>query len=74
MTPKMSPDVARFLPGEKLPPLRTTGYKEPEGRVLKYEQNRSSCRGSAETNLTSIHEDAGSVPGLAHWVKDPVLP
>ena len=26
---------------------------------------RSSHRGSAETNLTSIHEDAGSIPGLA---------
>ena len=25
---------------------------------------RSSCRGSAETNLTSKHEDAGWTPGL----------
>ena len=41
---------------------------------LNYTPWRSSHRGSAEMNLTSVPEVAGSIPSLAQWVKDLVLP
>ena len=48
-------------------------YNDQELYLLKSIMLGSSRCGSAEMNLTIIHDGTGSIPGLAQWVKDLVL-
>ena len=41
--------------------------------IFKKDKTGSSHCSAVETNLTSIHEDVGLIPGLAQWVKDLAL-
>ena len=50
-------------------PRKFSGF----GDVFRNQIFQTSHHGSVETNLTSIHEDTVSIPGLAQWVRDPGL-
>ena len=53
------------------PPNPEQSHREKTG--LKKRHGGSSHCGRMETNQTSIHEDAGSTPGLPRWVGDLAL-
>ena len=54
--------------------MRLRGVSEEKVTELRSDRARAPFVAQWVKNLTSIHEDAGLILGLAQWVKHLVLP
>ena len=64
------PDLSAFVQKEVEDQTKLKREETPNNQEVHF---GSSCCGSVETNLPSIHEHAGWSSGLAQWVKDLAL-
>ena len=65
-----SPEFTHLISESLYPLTNISPFPQYMFSKIKLKKLGSSYHGSAVTNLTSTHEDAGSIPGLPGWVKD----
>ena len=70
---------AQALNSRRVPPaptglIITVANTVHTGSVVGSSHHGSAVMNPLSMRAPSIHEDLGSIPGLAHWVKDPALP
>jgi len=69
------PNIVSFNASNNLGQVLLPWFKRRNWRITEIKTwSWSSHHGSAVMNPTSIHEDMGSIPVLAQWVKDTALP
>ena len=68
------PELSSELKSEKQIVINQAIWPSMLGTGAVLDECGSSHCGSAVTNSTSIHENAGSIPGLVQGVKDVALP